>query len=58
MATKSILKNIVIRDKASATKFINALEYAHQKKGKKVTIRKTVNYVKANQIDKLFSSNK
>lgn len=56
MATKSFLKNIVIKDKKSAERFINALERAENKKAKKVTIDKMVEDVTdGSQIRKLFS---
>ena len=42
MATKSFLKNIVIRDKKSATAFIEALENAEGKKRKNVKIDRLV----------------
>ncbi len=42
MATKSFLKNIVIKDKQSATTFIEALEHAEGKKRKIVRIDKLV----------------
>ena len=56
MATKSFLKNIVIKDKKSATKFIEALEKAENKKVKKVKIDKLTEDVTDNeQIRKIFS---
>ena len=36
MATKSFLKDVIIKDNASATKFIEALENAENKKRKRV----------------------
>lgn len=58
MATKSILKNIVFRDKKSAGMFIRALDKAQTKSAKPVEISKTVNYVQPDQIDKLFKKEK
>ncbi len=56
MATKSFLKNIVIKDKKSAEKFINALEKAENKKSKQVIIDKRVEEVTdSEQIRKIFS---
>ena len=56
MATKSFLKNIVIKDKKSAIKFIEALEQAENKKVKKVEIDKLSEDVTDNeQIRKIFS---
>lgn len=42
MATKSFLKNIVIRDKKSATAFIEALQNVEGKKRKNVKIDRLV----------------
>ena len=56
MATKSFLKNIVIKDKKSAIKFIEALEQAENKKVKKVKINKLTEDVTDNeQIRKIFN---
>lgn len=56
MATKSFLKSIVIKDKKSAEKFINALERAENKKAKVVKIDKRVEDVTdSEQIRKIFS---
>lgn len=55
MATKSFLKNIVIKDRKSAEKFINALEKAENKKQKEVKIDKMVEDVKdSEKIRNLF----
>ena len=42
MATKSFLREIIIKNKKSAEKFIDALENAENKKAKKVKINKMV----------------
>lgn len=56
MATKSFLKEIVIKDKKSAESFINALENAANKKAKKVRINKMVEDVTdSERIRKIFS---
>lgn len=56
MATKSFLKNIVIKDKKSAERFINALERAENKKAKQVKIDRMVeNITDGEQIRKIFS---
>lgn len=56
MATKSFLKEIVIKDKKSAESFINALENAENKKAKKVRINKMVEDVTdSEKIRKIFS---
>ena len=56
MATKSFLKSIVIKDRKSATKFINALEKAENKKAKKVKINTKVEEITdGERIRKIFS---
>ena len=56
MATKSFLKEIVIKDKKSAEKFISALENAENKRAKKVSINKMVEDVTdSEQIRKIFN---
>lgn len=55
MATKSFLKNIVIKDKKSARSFISALENAENKGRKKITINTPVTTVKNEEsIRKMF----
>lgn len=57
MATKSFLKNIVIKDRKSAGSFIDALEKAENKKAKEVNIDKMVeNVTDSKQIRKIFSN--
>lgn len=46
MATKSFLKNIVIKNKKDAERFLVALENAEKKKSKEVTINQRVEEVK------------
>lgn len=56
MATKSFLKNIVIKDRKSAERFISALENAENKKSKKVKINKMVEDVTdSERIRKIFN---
>lgn len=56
MATKSFLKNIIIKDKKSAVKFIEALEQAENKKVKKVKIDKlSEDVTDAEKIRKIFN---
>lgn len=56
MATKSFLKNIVIKDRKQAEKFLAALENAENKKAKEVTINQRVEEIKdPQQIRKLFA---
>ena len=40
MATKSFLKNIVIKDKKSASSFLNALEHAEVNQKKKLNLNR------------------
>ena len=55
MATKSFLKNIVIKDQKTAENFISALENAVNKKAKKVSIDKRIEDVTdEEQIRKIF----
>ena len=56
MATKSFMKNIVIKDKKSAENFISALENAVNKKAKNVSIDKRAEDVTdKEQIRKIFN---
>jgi hypothetical protein len=56
MATKSFLKEIVIKDKKATESFINALENAENKKAKKVRINKMVEDITdSERIRKIFS---
>ena len=54
MATKSISKNIDIRDKNLAKKFVLALENAENKTSKTVHIDKTVRTATREDIAKIF----
>ena len=55
MATKSFLKNIVIKDKKVAENFINALNNAENKKAKNVVVDKRIeNITDKEQIRKIF----
>ena len=54
MATKSILKNVDIRDKKFSKDFVNALENAHGKKAKDVVLSKACTNVNRQDIRKLF----
>ena len=59
MATKSFLKNITIKNKKSAEKFLNALENAERKKAKEVTFSERVEEVKDSAtIQKMFCKGK
>lgn len=54
MATKSILKNITIRDPATSYSLIQALENAKNKGSKKIQLTKTVVTADRDRIRKLF----
>ena len=59
MATKSFLKNINIKDKKSATAFIEALENAENKGRKKIKFDRLVEDVEDSQkIKEIFKSKK
>lgn len=56
MATKSFLKNIIIKDSKSAIAFIEALENAEGKKKKKVEIDRLIEDVEDSvKIKEIFS---
>lgn len=55
MATKSILKDINIRDKQLAKRFVNALENAENMKSKEVLMSKNVNNITKSQIKMIFA---
>lgn len=55
MATKSFLKNIIIKDRKSAEKFIVALEQAENKRAKHVKTNKLIEDITSEeQIRKIF----
>ncbi|MDE7293356.1 MAG: hypothetical protein K2N72_02920 [Oscillospiraceae bacterium] len=54
MATKSILKNIVIKDKKTGLSLVNALEHAEEKHAKNVTFSKAVINADDEMIKKMF----
>lgn len=59
MATKSFLKDIAIRDKASARSFVSALQNADNKGRKKVVINKKVETIKdSDKIKEIFKIEK
>ena len=58
MATKSFLKNIVIKNKKSATAFLSALENAEGKKKIKIDYNTSVKTIKDKEtIKKIFTRN-
>lgn len=54
MATKSIIKNIDIRDRKLCRTFVSALENAQGKKGKDVTLSRSFTEVRGEKIKELF----
>ncbi len=58
MATKSILKSVIIKDKATSTSLINALENAKNKKAIDVTLSRTVRNADSELIKKIFGDTK
>ncbi len=54
MATKSIFKNIVIKDKILSKKLVLALENAKEKESKQVVLSKSYHEVKKGQIEDIF----
>ena len=58
MATKSVLKNIVIKDKKTGSALINALESAKGKKAKEVKFSRSVRNADDEMIMKMFGDKK
>lgn len=56
MATKSILKDIDIREKNMGRDFVNALENAKGKARKKIDYQKMCSNVKRSQIKAMFGA--
>lgn len=56
MATKSILKNVNIRDKKLGRNFVNALEEAQSKKNTEIKLEKDFRNVTQDEIKDLFRS--
>ena len=57
MATNSILKNLRIKDRRMAQKFVKALEQSHEKKAKDVIIPHKVQTLDKEQIKAVFGDN-
>lgn len=58
MATKSILKNIALKDKKSITALVNALINAKDKSSKKVNFSRSVRTADDDMIQNIFGENK
>lgn len=56
MATKSILKNVNIKDKRLGRNFVNALEKAQSTENKEIKSEKKFSYVQKDEIKELFMS--
>ncbi len=56
MATKSILKNINIRNKNLCRNFVNALENAEGKKAKEVVLSRSCTEIKGEIIKEIFGN--
>lgn len=55
MATKSFLKDILIKNKSDANTFIDSLEISEKKRKKKIDINKSIESVKnVEKIKKIF----
>ena len=57
MATKSVLKNVRIKDKTSALRLVNALENAAGKGSRPVKHTRTFSDASREEIRKMFGSN-
>lgn len=55
MATKSIYKDVRIKDPSLCRRLVSALENAKSDKGKEVVFSKRVTTVKGEDINKMFS---
>jgi len=58
MATKSILKNIDVKDRHFGRTLVNALEKAKKQKGKPVTLSKACYELKGESIKAIFGDDK
>ncbi len=54
MATKSVLKTILIKDRRSASSLVTALENASGKKSKDVTVSRTCRELGREEIKNIF----
>jgi len=54
MATKTILNNVVIRDKESLMKLLLALERSDSRKAKKVKYSRAITVMTPEQMDSIF----
>ena len=54
MATKSMLKNVVLRDRKLANRFLTALDRAKTKRSKKVILERNIEEIKGEDVKRLF----
>lgn len=57
MATKSILKNVDVKDKKLAKSLVVALENAANKKSQSVSLSRTYTDIKSDKIKEIFGNN-
>ena len=57
MATKSILKNVDVKDTKLAKSLVVALENAPNKKGQSISLSRTYTDVKSDKIKEIFGKN-
>jgi len=58
MSTKSILKNVYIKDPDSARKLVNAMERSQEKQVKPVTVNRAVSEATREEVRVMFSKKK
>ena len=56
MATESMLKSVVIKDKKTCQKFLHALEHSKETKVEPVIMQRTVSDMTREQIQKIFGA--
>lgn len=56
MATKSILKNVIIKDKKAAQRLVNALEEAKNKRGRSDQSIVSYSYASKTDLKQMFGS--
>lgn len=57
MATKSVLKNVIIKDRRSAYALVRALENAGGKQSQEVSMSRTCKELDRNDVRKIFGGN-
>lgn len=54
MATKSIIKDVTIKDKSLARSFVNALEHARTVKQEPIKMKEKITEIKGDKIKEFF----